>query len=153
MDVGTHWIALICKKNETVYFDSFCVEHVPEEIKEFVRNKNIKANIFRVQANNSVMCGYFRIGFIDFMLAGKKLTDFKNMFPPHDFKNNDDIILSYSTMNECNSIETVDRTNLTEETKIRLNKITGIENYFHQEINQRKSFSKKLVLMLLLLIR
>ena len=144
MDVGTHWIALICKKNETVYFDSFCVEHVPEEIKEFVRNKNIKANIFRVQANNSVMCGYFRIGFIDFMLAGKKLTDFKNMFPPHDFKNNDDIILSYSTMNECNSIETVDRTNLTEETKIRLNKITGIENYFHQEINQRKSFSKKL---------
>ena len=153
MDVGTHWIALICKKNETVYFDSFCVEHVPEEIKEFVRNKNIKANIFRVQANNSVICGYFRIGFIDFMLAGKKLTDFKNMFPPHDFKNNDDIILSYSTMNECNSIETVDRTNLTEETKIRLNKITGIENYFHQEINQRKSFSKKLVLMLLLLIR
>ena len=153
MDVGTHWIALICKKNETVYFDSFCVEHVPEEIKEFVRNKNIKANIFRVQANNSVMCGYFRIGFIDFMLAGKKLTDFKNMFPPHDFKNNDDIILSYSTMNECNSIETVDRTNLTEETKIRLNKITGIQNYFHQEINQRKSFSKKLVLMLLLLIR
>ena len=153
MDVGTHWIALICKKNETVYFDSFCVEHVPEEIKEFVRNKNIKANIFRVQANNSVMCGYFRIGFIDFMLAGKKLTDFKNMFPPHDFKNNDDIILSYSTMNECNSIETVDRTNLTEETKIRLNKITGIENYFHQEINQRKSFSRKLVLMLLLLIR
>ena len=153
MDVGTHWIALICKKNETVYFDSFCVEHGPAEIKEFVRNKNIKANIFRVQANNSVMCGYFRIGFIDFMLAGKKLTDFKNMFPPHDFKNNDDIILSYSTMNECNSIETVDRTNLTEETKIRLNKITGIENYFHQEINQRKSFSKKLVLMLLLLIR
>ena len=152
-DVGTHWITLFCNRNEIVYFDSFGVKHVPEEIKEFVRNKNIKANIFRVQANNSVMCGYFRIGFIDFMLAGKKLTDFKNMFPPHDFKNNDDIILSYSTMNECNSIETVDRTNLTEETKIRLNKITGIENYFHQEINQRKSFSKKLVLMLLLLIR
>ena len=94
MDVGTHWIALICKKNETVYFDSFCVEHVPEEIKEFVRNKNIKANIFRVQANNSVMCGYFCIGFIDFMLAGKKLTDFTNMFSPHHFKKND-IILDY----------------------------------------------------------
>ena len=95
MDVGTHWIALICKKNETVYFDSFCVEHVPEEIKEFVRNKNIKANIFRVQANNSVMCGYFRIGFIDFMLADKKLTDYTNLFSPHDFKKNDNIILSY----------------------------------------------------------
>ena len=47
-------------------------------------------------------------------------------------------------MNENNSIETIDRTNLTELTKIRLNKITEIENYFHEEINQRKSCSKKL---------
>ena len=70
-DVGTHWIALFCNRNEIVYFDSFGVEHVPEEIKEFVGNKNIIANIFRVQANNSVMCGYFCIGFIDFMLTGK----------------------------------------------------------------------------------
>ena len=44
-DVGTHWIALFCNKNEIIYFDSFGVEHVPEEIKEFVRNKNRKANI------------------------------------------------------------------------------------------------------------
>ena len=79
-DVGTHWIALICNRNEIVYFESFGVEHVPEEIIEFIRNKNIIANIFRVQANNSVMCGYFCIGFIDFMLAGKKLTDFTNVF-------------------------------------------------------------------------
>ena len=47
-------------------------------------------------------------------------------------------------MNESNSIETIDRTNLTEQTKIRLDKITKIENYFYQEINQRKSCSKKL---------
>ena len=47
-------------------------------------------------------------------------------------------------MNESNTIETIDRTNSTEQTKIRLNKITEIENYFHQEINQRKSCSKKL---------
>ena len=84
-DVGTHWIALFCNRNGIVYFDSFGVEHVPKEIKEFVGNKNIKANIFRVQANNSVMCGYFCIGFIDFMLAGKKLTDFTNIFSPCDF--------------------------------------------------------------------
>ena len=56
-DVGTYSIALFCKRSEIVYFDSFVVEHVPEEIKEFVGNKNLKANIFRVQANNSVMCG------------------------------------------------------------------------------------------------
>ena len=93
VDVGTHWIALFCNRSETVYFNSFGVEHVPEEIKEFVGNKNIIANIFRVQANNSVMCGYFCIGFIDFMLAGKKLTDYTNLFSPHDFKKNNDIIL------------------------------------------------------------
>ena len=54
-DVSTHWIASFCNKNEIVYFESFGVEHVPEEIKKFIANKNIKANIFRLQANNSVM--------------------------------------------------------------------------------------------------
>ena len=72
-DVGTHWIDFFCKRSEIVYFDSFGVEHVPEEIKEFIGNKNMKANIFRVQANNSVMCEYFEyVGLIDFMLASKK---------------------------------------------------------------------------------
>ena len=94
-DVGTHWIALFCNRSEIVYFNSFGVEHVSEEIKEFVGNKNIIANIFWVQANNSVMCGYFWIGFIDFMLAGKRLTDFASMFSPYDFKKSDQIILSY----------------------------------------------------------
>ena len=94
VDVGTHWIALFCNRNEIVYFDSFGVEHVPEEIDKFFGNKNIVATIFRVQANNSVMCGYFCIEFIDFMLAGKKLTDY-SLFSPFDFKKNDNIILSY----------------------------------------------------------
>ena len=82
-DVGTHWIALFCNWNGIVYFDSFGVEHVPEEIKEFIGTKNIKVNIFRAQASNSIMCGYFCIGFIAFMLAGKKLTDFTNFFSPY----------------------------------------------------------------------
>ena len=94
-DVGTHWIALFCNRKEIVYFDSFGVEHVPEEIKEFVENKNIIANIFWVQANNSVMCGYFYIGFINFVLPGKKLTDTASLFSPYDFKKNGNIILSY----------------------------------------------------------
>ena len=85
-DVGTHWIALFCNRNEIAYFDSFGVEHVPEEIKGFVGNKNIKANIFWVQANDLVMCGYFCIGFIDFMLAGTKLIDYANLFSPYDLK-------------------------------------------------------------------
>ena len=94
-DAETHWIALFCNRSEIVYLDSFSVEHIPEEIKEFIGNKNIKANIFGEQTNNSVMCGYFCIGFIDFMLAGKKLTDYTNLFSPYDFDKNDSIILSY----------------------------------------------------------
>ena len=94
-DVGTQWIDLFCNRNEIVYFDSFDVEHVPEKIKEFVGNKNIIANIFQVQANNSAMCRYICIGFIDFMLVCKKLTDFTSLFSLYDFKKNDDIILSY----------------------------------------------------------
>ena len=64
-------------------FDSFGVEHIPIEIKTFInrpsssasQNKNIKTNIFRIQAYDSIMCGYFCIGFINFMFKGKTLTE------------------------------------------------------------------------------
>ena len=98
-NVGTHWIALFCKKNEIVYFDSFGVEYIPEEIKEFIEkflgNKNTKTNIFRLQEDNWILSEYFCVGFIDFMLAGKKSTDYTNLFSPYDFNKNDSIILSY----------------------------------------------------------
>ena len=93
-DIGTHWIALYVKNNEITYFDSFGVEHVPKEIKKFIEHKNIKTNIFRIQADNSIMCGYFCIGFIDFLFAGKSLIDFTSLFSPYDFKKNDKIILA-----------------------------------------------------------
>ena len=92
-DVGTHWIALFCRRSEIVYFDSFGVEHIPEEIKDLIGNNNIKANIFRVQSNDSIMCGYFCIEFIDFMFVSKKLTDFTSMCSPYDFEKSDSIIL------------------------------------------------------------
>ena len=94
-DTGTHWVALFCKQNEIVYFDSFGIEHIPEEIKKFIGNKNIKANICRVQANNSLVCGYSCIGFIDFMLVGKTLIDYTNLFSPYDFNKSDQTIFSY----------------------------------------------------------
>ena len=72
---------------DVIYFDSFDVEHIPKELRVFINNKkNIKTNIFRTQAYDSIMCGYFCIGFIDFMLAGKTLTEFTNLFPPNNFK-------------------------------------------------------------------
>ena len=93
--VGTHSIALFCNRSQIIHFNSLGVEHVPEEIKEFIGNKKIIANIFRVQANNSIMCEYFCIGFIDFMFAGKKLVYFPSLFCPYDFEKNDGIVLSY----------------------------------------------------------
>ena len=82
--------------NNVTYFHSFGVEHIPKEIKIIIKRSKIMTNIFRIQAYDSVMCGYFCIGFIDSMLKmlkGKRLTEFTNLFLPNDFKKNDDIIL------------------------------------------------------------
>ena len=94
-DVGTHWTAFYVKNTEIIFFDSFGVEHVLKEIEKLIGNKNIKTNIFRIQANKSIMCGYFCIGFVDFMFAGKTLIDYTSLFSPYYFEKNDDIILRY----------------------------------------------------------
>ena len=75
-----------------VYFDSFGIEHIPKEIKHAICNKEIKANVFRIQAYDSIICGYFCIEFINYMLKGKTLLDNTNLFTPNDFKKNDQII-------------------------------------------------------------
>ena len=98
-DIGTHWVALYIQNNDVTYFDSFEVEHIPKEIRTFIGNKNIKTNVFRIQAYDSIMCGYFCIGFIDFKLARKTLIEFTNLFSPNNFKKNDDIILNYFVTN------------------------------------------------------
>ena len=93
--------------NNVIYFDSFGKEHIPKEVRAFINrplssashNKNIITNIVRVQAYDSIMCGYFCIGFIDFMLAGKTLTEYTNLFSLNNFKKNDSIVLNYFTSN------------------------------------------------------
>ena len=64
-DIGTHWVALYVQNNAVTYFDSLGVEHIPTEIITFIGNKNVKKNIFRIQTYDSIMYGYFSIGFID----------------------------------------------------------------------------------------
>ena len=86
-DIGTHWIALYVNFKTITYFDSFGVEHIPKEIKNFINNKNIIANIFRIQSYDSVMCRYFCIGSTDFMFKGNSLTDLTNLFSPNNFEN------------------------------------------------------------------
>ena len=122
------------KNNDITYFDSFGVEHLPKEIKAFIKNRNIETNIFRIQAYDSIMCGYFCIVFINFIFKGKTLTEFTNLFSPYDFKKN---ICLFLKMN--NSIEAFGKINITEQTKFRLSEMIGVENYFYQEINERKS--------------
>ena len=58
-DIGTQWISLYVQNNDVTYFDSFGVEHIPKEILKFIRNRSIKTNIFRIQAYDSIICGYF----------------------------------------------------------------------------------------------
>ena len=79
-DIGAHQVALYVRNNNVTYFDSFGVEHIPKEIKTFINNKNIKKYISRIQTYDSLMCGYFCVGFIDFIVAGKTLTEFTNYF-------------------------------------------------------------------------
>ena len=91
-NTGMHWIALFVKNNEAIYFDSFGIEHIPKEINKFINNDmtkssaiaRIKSNIFRIQAYDSIMCGYFCIEFINYMLNGKTLLDYTNLFSPND---------------------------------------------------------------------
>ena len=94
-DTGTHWIALYVNNKTVTYFDSFKIEHIPKEVKKFISNRNIISNIYRIQNYDSIMCGYFCIGFIDYMFKGKSLTDYTNLFSPNNCKKNDDIILNY----------------------------------------------------------
>ena len=89
-DIGTHWVALYVNNKISIYFDSFGVEHIPKEIMKFIVRKKIITNIYRIQAYDSVICG-----FINFMFNGKILTDYTNLFSPNDFNKNDDIILKY----------------------------------------------------------
>ena len=107
-NTGTHWVSLFVKANEVIYFDSFGVEHILKEINKVIRskelrakalgsavgNKKIKASIFRIQAYDSIMCGYFCIEFINYMLKGKTLLDYTNLFSPNDFKKSDQVIKS-----------------------------------------------------------
>ena len=90
-NAGTHWIALFVKTNEAILFDSFGIAHTPNDINKFIGNKNIKSNIFRLQAYDSIMCGYYCIEFINYMLKSKTLLDYTNLFSPNDFKKNDQI--------------------------------------------------------------
>ena len=92
ISIDIHWITLYVNDNNVKYFNSFKVEHISKEIKMFIDNKNVTTIIFRMQAYNSVMCGYFSTRFIGFMLKGKSLLEYGNLFWPNKYERNNFII-------------------------------------------------------------
>ena len=94
------WIALYVigdngsASYDATYFDSFGVEEIPKEIKKIRGNKNIVTNIYRIQAYDLIMYGYFCVGFTDFMLKGKSWLDYTNLFFVNEYKKNDKIKLN-----------------------------------------------------------
>ena len=97
---------------------------------------HIKSNIFRIQAYDSIMCGYFCIEFINYMLKGKTLSHYTNLFSPNDFRKNEQVIKRIFKNEYLNVIE------LTNVNKYRLDEINNIIDYFNNEIKERKNIIK-----------
>ena len=87
--------SLFIYRNTAVYFNSFGVEYNPQRVLNKIKDKSITHNILRIQDNESIMYGFHCITFIEYMLAGKPLLDYTNLFSPNDYKKNEKIIYKY----------------------------------------------------------
>ena len=95
--IGNHWIAFYVNGDNVTYFDSFGVERSPKGIKKFIDNKILITNIYGIQGNDSILCGYFCINFIESMLKDKSLLVYTIYFLLTNMKKkkHDKIILKY----------------------------------------------------------
>ena len=89
--IGIRCVALYVNSSSVTYLDSVGVKHIPKEIKKVISNKNITI----IQYNYSIMHEYFCIVFIDFMLKGKSLLGYTNLFLSNKYEKNGKIILKY----------------------------------------------------------
>ena len=92
---GTHQASLFTDKNLAVYFHSLGIDYISPEVLNKIRDKWITHNIFRTQENESIMCGFSCIAFIEYMLAWKNLLYYTNLFSSDNYKINDKIIYKY----------------------------------------------------------
>ena len=92
---GTHWASLFTNRTTAVYFDSFGIEYIPQEVLNKIKDISIAHNIFRIQDNETIICGFYSIAFIEYVLAGRVLLDYTNLFSPDDYKKNDKIMCKY----------------------------------------------------------
>ena len=78
-------VSLFTDRNAAVYFDDFGIEYIPEKVLNKVKDKSITHNIFRIQDNESIMCEFYWITFTEYMLAGKTLLEYTNLFSLDDY--------------------------------------------------------------------
>ena len=90
-----HWVSLLINRNTAVYFDSFGIEYIPQEALNKIRHKSITHNVFKLQDNESIMCGFYCLAFIEYMLVGRILLDYISLFSQNNYKNNEKIIYKY----------------------------------------------------------
>ena len=89
---GTNWLSLFIDRNTAVYFDTFGIEYIPQEVLSKVKDKSITHNIFRIQYDDSIVCRFYYIAFIEYMIAGKTLLGYTNLFSPNNCNKNGKII-------------------------------------------------------------
>ena len=77
---GTHWASLLIDRNTAAYFDSFGIEYIPQEVLNKIRDKSNTHKIFRIQDNNSIMCGFYCVAFMKYVFEGKTLLYYTNLF-------------------------------------------------------------------------
>ena len=92
---GTHLVSLFIHKDVAIYFDSFGIGYLPQDVLNKIRDKSITHNIFRTQDNESIMCGFYCTAFIEYMIAGKTLSDYTNFRSPNGYKKSEKIINKY----------------------------------------------------------
>ena len=90
---GTYWVSLFTDRNTAVYFDSFRTEYIPQEVLIKIKEKIITHNRFRIPEDESIMCGFYCITFIEYVLAGKSLLGYINLLSANDYKKNGKIVI------------------------------------------------------------
>ena len=79
-------------RNKAVCIDSFRINYIPQPVLNKIKDESTTQNIFRLQDNQSIMCEFYYIPFIEYILVGKTLLGYTNLFSPNKYKKNDKVI-------------------------------------------------------------
>ena len=91
----TYWISIFINRNTVIYFDSFRIKYIPQEVFKKIRDESVTHNTFRIKGNKYIMCGFYFSTYIEYMLPGKTLLGYTNLFSPNDYLKNDKIMYKY----------------------------------------------------------